>query len=131
MFLPCHIRCCPSLLIPSTERSVRETDNTWLLLLRVTHSLGRQLLILMFLGHDTNNTRMEILELDNHPFYVATQYHPEYLSRPLKPSAPFMGLILASVGILKPYLEHCNSSKSSDVSEESGKTSSSCFLRYK
>ncbi|XP_034247518.1 CTP synthase 1 [Thrips palmi] len=74
---------------------------------------------LKFTGHDTNNTRMEILEMDNHPYYVATQYHPEYLSRPLKPSAPFMGLILASVGILKPYLEHCNSSKSSDVSEES------------
>lgn len=31
-----------------------------------------------------------------HPFYVATQYHPEYLSRPLKPSPPFHGFVVAS-----------------------------------
>ncbi|KAE8748974.1 hypothetical protein FOCC_FOCC004380 [Frankliniella occidentalis] len=79
---------------------------------------------LKFTGHDTENKRMEILELENHPYYVATQYHPEYLSRPLKPSAPFMGLILASVGKLKQYLEHCNSLNPSDVSEDSGKTNS-------
>lgn len=47
---------------------------------------------------------MEILELDDHPYFVATQYHPEYLSRPLKPSPPFFGLILASVGKLHSYL---------------------------
>lgn len=77
----------------------------------------------MVTGHDTENKRMEVMELDNHPYYVATQYHPEYLSRPLKPSAPFMGLILASVGKLKPYLEHCNSQNPSDVSEDSGEDS--------
>lgn len=47
---------------------------------------------------------MEIVELEGHCYYVATQYHPEYLSRPLKPSPPFLGLILASVGKLKSYL---------------------------
>ena len=47
---------------------------------------------------------MEIIELYGHPYYVATQYHPEYLSRPLKPSPPFLGLILASVGKLESYL---------------------------
>lgn len=47
---------------------------------------------------------MEIVELEGHPYYVATQYHPEYLSRPLKPSPPFLGLILASVGKLESYL---------------------------
>lgn len=57
-----------------------------------------------FPGHDENNERMEIIELENHTYYVATQYHPEYLSRPLKPSPPFLGLILASVGKLKSYL---------------------------
>ena len=59
---------------------------------------------LKFVGHDSEKERMEILELENHPFYVATQYHPEYLSRPLKPSPPFMGLIMASVGKLQSYL---------------------------
>lgn len=59
---------------------------------------------LKFVGHDSEKQRMEILELADHPYYVATQYHPEYLSRPLKPSPPFMGLILASVGKLQTYL---------------------------
>lgn len=55
-------------------------------------------------GRDEDNIRMEIVELDDHPYFVATQYHPEYLSRPLKPSPPFLGLILASVGKLHSYL---------------------------
>ena len=29
----------------------------------------------------------------DHPYFVAVQYHPEYISRPLKPSAPYLGLI--------------------------------------
>lgn len=59
---------------------------------------------LKFVGHDSEKQRMEIMELEGHPYYVATQYHPEYLSRPLRPSPPFMGLILASVGKLQSYL---------------------------
>uniref|UniRef100_A0A182MKA9 CTP synthase n=1 Tax=Anopheles culicifacies TaxID=139723 RepID=A0A182MKA9_9DIPT len=58
-----------------------------------------------FVGTDSEQERMEIMELENHVFYVATQFHPEYLSRPLKPSPPFLGLILASVGKLASYLE--------------------------
>ncbi len=46
-----------------------------------------------FVGRSVDNERMEILELDNHPYFVAVQYHPEYISRPLKPSAPYLGLI--------------------------------------
>lgn len=56
------------------------------------------------LGRDDENIRMEIAELEGHSYYVATQFHPEYLSRPLKPSPPFLGLILASIGKLKYYL---------------------------
>ena len=47
---------------------------------------------------------MEIAELVDHPYYVAVQYHPEYLSRPLSPSPPFVGLILASSGKLNNFL---------------------------
>ncbi|XP_012283141.1 CTP synthase [Orussus abietinus] len=59
---------------------------------------------LKFVGHDDEKVRMEIIELEGHSYYVATQYHPEYLSRPLKPSPPFLGLILASVGKLRSFL---------------------------
>lgn len=47
---------------------------------------------------------MEILELEKHPYYVAVQFHPEYLSRPMAPSPPFLGLILASKDKLKSFL---------------------------
>merc|ERR1712059_120142 len=64
-----------------------------------------------FVGHDVDNVRMEIMELANHPYYVAVQYHPEYISRPLAPSPPYLGLILASVGKLQSFLAHgCNQS---------------------
>lgn len=36
--------------------------------------------------------------LAGHPYFVATQYHPEFLSRPVRPSAPFLGLVLAASG---------------------------------
>ncbi|XP_030571029.1 CTP synthase isoform X3 [Drosophila novamexicana] len=58
-----------------------------------------------FVGTDEDKKRMEIIELRDHPYFVATQYHPEYLSRPLKPSPPFLGLILASEGRLKSYID--------------------------
>lgn len=58
----------------------------------------------MFVGTDEEEQRMEIVELEDHPYYVGMQYHPEYLSRPLKPSPPFLGLVLASVGKLQSYL---------------------------
>ncbi|XP_046989209.1 CTP synthase [Schistocerca americana] len=57
-----------------------------------------------FVGHDEEKVRMEVLELEGHPYYIATQYHPEYISRPLTPSPPFLGLILASVSRLQAYL---------------------------
>jgi CTP synthase len=57
-----------------------------------------------FVGHDSENTRMEIMELDAHQFYVAVQYHPEYISRPMRPSPPYLGLILAATGKLQSFL---------------------------
>jgi len=39
---------------------------------------------------------MEILELDDHPYYVGTQFHPEMKTRPMNPSPPFVGLIVAA-----------------------------------
>jgi CTP synthase len=60
---------------------------------------------LMFVGHDETQERMEIMELKDHRYFVATQYHPEYLTRPLRPSPPFMGLILASCDKLKQFID--------------------------
>ncbi len=53
---------------------------------------------LTFVGKDESGQRCEILELPDHPYFVAVQYHPEFKSRPGRPSPPFLGLILAASG---------------------------------
>eukprot|EP00904_Undaria_pinnatifida_P007563 jgi/Undpi1/3937/HiC_scaffold_16.g07305.m1 len=62
---------------------------------------------LEFVGRDETGLRMEIAEIprSKHPYYVGTQYHPEFLSRPLEPSPPFLGLLLASSGQMDAWLE--------------------------
>ncbi|CAF3779268.1 unnamed protein product [Rotaria magnacalcarata] len=75
---------------------------------------------LKFVGRSDDNERMEILELENHPYFVAVQYHPEYISRPLKPSAPYLGLIWAACGELKNVLAHLTKQSSSiDIATKS------------
>ncbi|XP_028781944.1 CTP synthase isoform X1 [Neltuma alba] len=59
---------------------------------------------LTFVGRDESGKRMEILELPSHPFYVGVQFHPEFKSRPAKPSALFLGLILAATGKLEAHI---------------------------
>jgi CTP synthase len=46
----------------------------------------------------TDGERMEVVELDprTHPFFFGTQFHPEFLSRPMRPSPPFRGFVRAS-----------------------------------
>ncbi len=54
---------------------------------------------LKFSGTSPDGTLMEILELNKevHPFFIASQYHPEFSSRPEKPEELFIGLINACV----------------------------------
>ncbi|KAK9317950.1 CTP synthase N-terminus-domain-containing protein [Lipomyces starkeyi] len=61
---------------------------------------------LSFVGKDDKGERMEILELKNHPWFVGTQYHPEYLSRVLDPSKPYLGFLAASSGILNTLIDN-------------------------
>lgn len=88
-----------------------------------------------FVGQDVEGERMEVTELDGtdrhvntpppsqvtttclltcdpplllsseHPYFVGVQYHPEFTSRPIKPSPPYLGLLLASAGKLQSYLQ--------------------------
>ena len=54
---------------------------------------------LVFVGKDETGQRCEIFELKDHPYYVGVQFHPEFKSRPGKPSPPFLGLLQASSGM--------------------------------
>ncbi|CAI0469863.1 unnamed protein product, partial [Linum tenue] len=60
---------------------------------------------LKFVGKDETGKRMEILELPSHPYYVGVQFHPEFKSRPRRPSALFLGLILAATGQLEEHIK--------------------------
>jgi CTP synthase len=53
---------------------------------------------LKFSGRSGN--RMEILELPaaEHPYFIGTQFHPEFRSRPTRASPPFVGLLEAVLG---------------------------------
>ena len=48
---------------------------------------------LVFVGKDESGQRCEIFELNGHPYYVGVQFHPEFKSRPGRPSPPFLGLL--------------------------------------
>jgi len=48
---------------------------------------------LVFSGRAGN--RMEILEHEDHPYFLGTQFHPEFRSRPGRPSPPFVALMEA------------------------------------
>ena len=50
-----------------------------------------------FTGRSECGTRMEIGELDGHPYFVASQFHPEFKSRPGRPSPLHLGLVRAAM----------------------------------
>ncbi|MCP4834779.1 MAG: CTP synthase [Phycisphaera sp.] len=54
---------------------------------------------LIFSGRHPEHPIMQVLELprEQHPFFVAAQYHPELTSRPLAPQPLFMGLVAAAI----------------------------------
>jgi CTP synthase len=55
---------------------------------------------LIFSGTSPNGRLMEIIELpkNKHPFFVASQFHPEFKSRPLDPHPLFREFVKAGIG---------------------------------
>lgn len=58
-----------------------------------------------FIGTDESGKRMEIFELRDHPYFVGTQFHPEFNSRPGRPSPPFLGFVLKAAKSAEPVGE--------------------------
>jgi len=52
---------------------------------------------LVFSGQSPDRRLMEFLELPNHKAFFATQGHPEFKSRPMKPAPLFDGLVKAAL----------------------------------
>ena len=51
---------------------------------------------LIFSGLSPDNKLPEIIELKNHPWFIAVQFHPEFKSRPLAPHPLFSSFIKAA-----------------------------------
>lgn len=51
---------------------------------------------LVFSGFAPKKRIMQVLELPGHPFFLATQFHPEFTSKPLDPSPVFRGFLEAA-----------------------------------
>ena len=50
---------------------------------------------LVFSGHDLSGSIMQILEIPKHKFFMASQFHPEFTSRVLRPNPLFLGFLQA------------------------------------
>jgi CTP synthase len=48
-------------------------------------------------GTSPDERLVEVIELDAHPFFVASQFHPEFKSRPERPAPLFRGFIAAAL----------------------------------
>jgi CTP synthase len=51
---------------------------------------------MVFSGMSPDGKLVEIAEIADHPYMVGSQFHPEFLSRPMRPHPLFLGLIKAA-----------------------------------
>ena len=52
---------------------------------------------MIFSGINPESNLVEIIELDNHPHFIACQFHPEFKSRPNKPAPLFVELVKTTI----------------------------------
>jgi CTP synthase len=52
---------------------------------------------MLFAGLSPDGLLVEIIELPEHPWFVAVQYHPEFKSKPTAPQPLFAGFITAAL----------------------------------
>ncbi|MBP9760933.1 MAG: CTP synthase [Candidatus Magasanikbacteria bacterium] len=52
---------------------------------------------LEIVGVNPESDLVEIVELKNHPFFVGTQFHPEFKSRPMSPHPLFLAFVKAAL----------------------------------
>jgi CTP synthase len=64
-------------------------------------------------GTSPDGRLVEIIEMPGHPFFLATQFHPEFQSRPNRPHPVFLGLVKAALN--RSSLQHQSQDLSSVV----------------
>ncbi len=53
---------------------------------------------MVFSGINPKSNLVEVVELRDHPWFICTQFHPEFKSKPIKPHPLFREFIRASIG---------------------------------
>jgi CTP synthase len=92
----------PCALVPNTKAAI--AYNSFLVMERHRHRFEfnnkyRRLLEgagLVISGHSPDGRLVEIVELRDHPWFVASQFHPEFLSRPNRPHPLFREFVAAA-----------------------------------
>jgi CTP synthase len=59
---------------------------------------------MVFSGTSSNGRLVEIAELKDHPFFIGSQFHPEFKSRPLRPHPLFYGFVGACAAVHRPEI---------------------------
>jgi CTP synthase len=59
-------------------------------------------------GRSADNSLVEIIELENHPWFVGSQFHPEFKSRPTRPHPLFRDFVGASLHLSQKKAEQQN-----------------------
>lgn len=62
-------------------------------------------------GTSPDGRLVEIIELPTHPFFLATQFHPEFQSRPSNPHPLFHGFVEAATAVERCYNLSVNNSE--------------------
>lgn len=66
-------------------------------------------------GTSPDGRLVEIIELADHPFFIATQFHPEFQSRPNQPHPLFWGLVEAALAQQSTPTPHSSPDSSTDA----------------
>jgi CTP synthase len=69
-------------------------------------------------GTSPDDRLVEIIELPEHPFYVASQFHPEFKSRPLHPQPLFRDFVKAALDRARQTAEPAEAAESLADSDE-------------
>ena len=56
---------------------------------------------IVFSGINPTTNLVEMIELKNHPYFIAVQFHPEFKSRPIKAHPLFLSFVQASINYKK------------------------------
>lgn len=70
-------------------------------------------------GRSADDSLVEIIELARHPWFVASQFHPEFKSRPTRPHPLFRDFIGAAVRLVQQDREHVLEREPSSVLPDS------------